>query len=124
MLSVDPLQQPSPAPRVDAYSLRLVSGRKLYDAGAIVQHCPSLAPLAPRTRLRMNPHDLDRLGLHTGDRVTVSSPRASAAIEVEDDDGVPRGAAALTFNSPGDLEAADFIDASEPVTQLRVETVR
>jgi NADH-quinone oxidoreductase subunit G len=123
-LVVEPLTEPAPAPRVDAYSLRLVAGRKLYDAGAIVQHCPSLAPLAPRTRLRMNPHDLDRLGLDTGDRATVSSPRSSATIEVEGDDGVPRGAAALTFNGPGDLEAADFIDASEAVTQLRVETVR
>jgi len=43
---------------------------------------------------------------------------------VAGDDGVPRGAAALAFNGPGDIEAADFIDASEPVTQLRVETVR
>src|SRR5581483_3630147 len=61
MLTVDALEQPSEAPRLDAYAVRLVSARKLYDAGAIVQHCPSLAHLAGRTRLRMSAHDLDRL---------------------------------------------------------------
>jgi anaerobic selenocysteine-containing dehydrogenase len=123
MLRAEALEQPSPPPRLDAYAVRLVSGRKLYDAGSIVQHCPSLAHLAPRTRLRMSDHDLDRLGLRTGDRAKVSSPRASATIEVEVDPGLPRGSASLTFNGPGDADAAELIDASQPVTELRVETV-
>ena len=123
MLTVEPLDQPSPAPRLDAYAVRLVSARKLYDAGAIVQHCSSLAHLAPRTRLRMSGHDLDRLGVRTGERVKVSSQRSSATIEVEVDDGLPRGSASLTFNGPGDADAADLIDATQPVTELRVETV-
>jgi anaerobic selenocysteine-containing dehydrogenase len=123
LLTVDALDQPSPAPRPDAYAVRLVSARKLYDAGAIVQHCSSLAHLAPRTRLRMSDHDLDRLGVRTGDRVKVSSPRSSATIEVEVDDRVPRGSASLTFNGPGDADAADLIDATQPITALRVETV-
>ena len=123
LLTVEPLDQPSEPPRVDAYSVRLVSARKLYDAGTLVQHCPSLAHLAPRTRVRMSSHDLDRLGLRTGDRVKVSSARSSANAEVEVDDAMPRGSAALTFNEPGDVNAADLIDANELVTQLRVETV-
>jgi len=123
MLTVDALEQPSEAPRLDAYAVRLVSARKLYDAGAIVQHCPSLAHLAGRTRLRMSAHDLDRLGVHTGDRVKVSSQRGSATVEVEVDEGLPRGSASLTFNEPGDADAADLIDATQPVTALRVETV-
>jgi NADH-quinone oxidoreductase subunit G len=123
MLAVDPLDQPSPPPKIDAYAVRLVSGRKLYDAGTIVQHCPSLAHLAPRTRLRMTSHDLDRLGLRTGDRAKVRSQRSSATIEVEVDDGLPRGSASLTFNGPGDLDAANLIDVAQPVTELHVETV-
>ena len=123
MLTVDALEQPSAAPRLDAYAVRLVSARHLYDAGALVQHCASLAQLAARTRLRMSAHDLDRLGVRTGDRVSVSSTRGSATTEVEVDDGLPRGSAALTFNAPGDADAADLIDATQPVTQLRVETV-
>src|SRR5205823_2093405 len=123
MLTIDKLEEPSAAPRRDAYAVRLVSSRKLYDRGAIVQHCPSLAHLAPRTRLQMSSHDLDRLGVRTGDRVKVSSPRASATTEVEVDDRLPRGTAALTFNGPGDADAAELIDATQPVTELHVETV-
>ncbi|MBV8981130.1 MAG: NADH-quinone oxidoreductase subunit NuoG [Acidimicrobiia bacterium] len=122
LLSVDALDQPSPSPRRDAYAVRLVSGRKLYDAGAIVQHCASLSHLAPRTRLRMNSHDLDRLGVNGGDRVKISSHRASATVEVEVDDGLPRGSASLPFNAPGDADPAELIDVTQPVTELRVET--
>ena len=37
----------------DAYSLRLVSSRKLYDLGTLVQHSPHLAPLAADIHLYM-----------------------------------------------------------------------
>ena len=123
MLIVERLEQPSPPPRPDAYTVRLVAARRLYDEGTLVQHCTSLAHLATPTRLRMSGHDLDRLGVGTGDRVKVSSARGSATTEVEVDDGLPRGSAALNFNAPGDAAAADLIDATQPVTPLRVETV-
>ena len=42
-------------PPVDAYSLRLVATRKLYDRGTLVQHSPSLAGLAAGTALRVQP---------------------------------------------------------------------
>ena len=113
----------SDPPRVDAYAVRLVTGRKLYDKGTLVQYSPSLAPLAPGTRLRVNSQDLARLGLQTGDRAKVTSSRATATMPVEADDGVPRGSAVLTFNQPGDIDPANLIDASAPVTELRVETV-
>ena len=114
---------PSPPTPVDAYSLRLVVGRKLYDAGVVVQHCPSLAHLTPGTRLGVNPFDLDRLGLRTGDRAKATSARGSAVFEVEADEGVPRGSAALAFNQPGDATASSLIDVTQPVTEVRVETV-
>jgi NADH-quinone oxidoreductase subunit G len=123
MLTAEKVDQPSEAPRHDAYAVRLVSARKLYDGGAIVQHCPSLAHLAPRTRLHMSSYDLDRLGVHTGDRVKVSSQRGAATVEVEVHDALPRGSASLSFNEPGDAGAADLIDATQPVTELHVETV-
>jgi predicted molibdopterin-dependent oxidoreductase YjgC len=107
---------------VDAYSLRLVSSRCLYDAGVMVQGSVSLAPLAPGARLRVNPYDLGRLGLTTGDRVRVTSSRGSVFLEAVADASVLRGSAAVTFNQPGD-GAADLIDASQPVTDVRVETV-
>ncbi|MGI9080605.1 MAG: NADH-quinone oxidoreductase subunit NuoG, partial [Acidimicrobiales bacterium] len=56
--------EPAEGPRpLDAYSLRLVTSRALYDGGALVQHSPAMAPLAPGTRFRANPYDLSRLGI-------------------------------------------------------------
>jgi NADH-quinone oxidoreductase subunit G len=110
------------APPVDAYSLRLVAVRTLYDAGAIVSRSPSLAALAKRPCLRANPADLGRMGVKTGDRVRVSSSKKSLVLDVSADPHVLRGSAVLAFNAPGE-GAADLIDATQPVTDLRVETV-
>src|SRR4051812_1831859 len=51
------------SPGVDSYSLRLVTHRKLYDLGVLVQHSPSIAALAPGSTLLVHPYDLDRLGV-------------------------------------------------------------
>ncbi|HJV08329.1 MAG TPA: molybdopterin dinucleotide binding domain-containing protein, partial [Acidimicrobiales bacterium] len=110
------------APPVDAYSLRLVAVRTLYDAGALVTRSPSLAALAQAPCLRANPADLGRMGVKTGDRVRVSSSRKSLVLDVAADPHVLRGSAVLAFNARGD-GAADLIDAGQPVTDLRVETV-
>ncbi len=107
---------------VDGYSLRLVSGRKLYDNGTIVQHSSSLAPLAPGGVARMNPADLDRLGVATDDRVRVASSRGAVVVPALADPGVARGTVALAFNQAG-AGAADLIDASLPVTEVRIETL-
>ncbi len=120
LLAFEPVEA-GPAPPVDAYSLRLVSGRKLYDQGTLVQHAPSLAGLAPGAHLRVNPYDLDRLGLHTGDGATLRSARGSVVVEVEADPGVARGSALLPFNQPG-VSAAALIDATARVTEVRLET--
>ncbi len=115
--------EPTPPPRpVDAYSLRLVTSRAMYDASVLVQRSPALAGLAPGSRFRANPHDLSRLGIRPGDWVRVTSARAALVLEAAADDGVPRGSAVVDFNQPGE-GAADLIDATAPVTDVRVETV-
>jgi NADH-quinone oxidoreductase subunit G len=111
-----------PAPPVDAYSLRLVAVRGLYDAGALVRHSPSLAALAEGPRLRVNPADLGRLGVTTGQRVRVTSARTSLVLDTTADPRVLRGSAVLVFNAPGE-GAAELIDIDQPVTDVRIETV-
>jgi NADH-quinone oxidoreductase subunit G len=114
--------QMSEAPRRDSYSLRLIATRCLWDAGTLVQQSPHLAALHPRQRLAVNPYDLDRLGVASGGRVRTISPRASLVLDVEADAGVARGTAAIVFNLPGD-GAAELIDATEPVTDVRLESI-
>jgi len=106
---------------LDAYSLRLVTSRALYDGGVLTRYSPSLAPLALGTRFRASPHDLSRLGIRPGDLVRVTSARASLVLEAVSDPGVPRSSAVVDFNQP-DEGAADLIDATQPVTEVRVET--
>lgn len=110
----------APTP-VDAYGLRLIAGRKLYDQGTLVQHCGSLAKLLPGTLLRVNSYDTDRLGVATGHQVRVKTPRGVLTAEVTVDDSVPRGSAAVYVNQPG-VRINDLIDATQRVTDLRIDS--
>ena len=107
-------------PLLDAYSLRLVVTRKLYDRGTLVQHSPSLAGLAEPATLRLNPQDFDRLGIVSGDDVRVTSSRGHVTVATRPDPAVPRGVAALDANKAGG-RANVLIDANTPVTDVRVE---
>ena len=115
-------------PPADNYALRLVSTRRLYDAGSSVTGSPSLTPLVPPLVVRANPYDLDRLGATTGDQVRVRSARGDLVLPAQADDGVPRGAVAIDFNVPAGPEApgnavAILIDSRSPVTDVRLESV-
>ncbi len=108
-------------PPLDAYSLRLVSARTLYDLGVALQHSPSLSGLAQDIVLRMNPTDHERLGVASGGQVKVTSSRTTLLVDAVADASVARGVAALAFNRPG-TRVADLIDAGAMVTDVRVET--
>jgi NADH-quinone oxidoreductase subunit G len=121
-----------PVPPIDAYSLRLVASHRLWDAGVGVRHSSHLAGLAEATRLRANPQDLERLGHKPGARVKVVSPRGSVVCSVDADAGVPRGSVSLGFNLPGaspggsggqDYGAADLIDATAAITNVRLDSL-
>jgi len=113
---------PYESPAVDSYSLRLVAARKLYDLGTLVQHSPSLAALAPGSKLLVHPSDLDRLGVHDGDNVKVTSSRTTVTIDAHASSAIPKGSAVLTVNQPGP-DPADLIDATQAITDIRIETV-
>jgi NADH-quinone oxidoreductase subunit G len=120
--------EPVAIPKADNYTLRLVAGRRLYDAGSSVTGSPSLTPLVPALVARANPYDLDRLGAATGDRVKVRSARGELTLAAEADAGVPRGVVAIDFNVPGGESvpgnaAATLIDSRAAVTDVRLESV-
>ncbi len=115
-------------------SVRLVAARRLYDLGSSIRAVPALTALVPAARLRIHPEDLDALGVAVGDRVRARSARGVAVVETVADPALPRGVVATEFNVPfaadgddlehgaGDQTVADLIDATEPVTELRLET--
>ena len=122
-----PLSTPTPAvapdlPAPDAYSLRLVSGRHLYDGGTLLAHSPSIANLAEPATVRINPVDFDKLGIADGEEVRVTSARGSITLPVHRDRAVPVGVAIVPFSQPG-VGGGDLIDSAQAVTDVRLETV-
>jgi NADH-quinone oxidoreductase subunit G len=107
-------------PTLDSYSLRLVVNRRLYDRGTLVRHSPSLSELGGPATLRLNPTDFDRLGVADGEDVRVTSSRGHVTVPVAADPSVPRGVATLPANGAGG-RASVLVDASVPVTDVRVE---
>ena len=115
-----PVASTALAPANDAYSLRLVAGRRMYDAGTMVQASPSSAGLAATATVRLNPVDFDKLGIEAGTDVKVVSGQGELRAPLAVDPGVPAGSAVVPANAPGN-GANILIDASAPVTDVRVE---
>ena len=109
------------APSLDAYSLRLVTRRKLFDRGTQIGHAPALAGLAGGSTLSVNPDDLTRIGISDGTRVKVTSSRGSLVAPATFDATVPAGTVVLHWNL-GDPSPRGLIDATAAVTEVRVET--
>ncbi|HXW38990.1 MAG TPA: hypothetical protein VEJ44_04790, partial [Acidimicrobiales bacterium] len=122
----------------DNYSMRLVASRTLYDHGAAVAGSPALAALVRAAALRVNPSDLDDLGVAPGGRVRVRTSTAETVVVTAPDPSLPARVVATDFNvpfgesaeeaaeGPGDgavRTVADLIDVSRPVVELRMETL-
>ncbi|MCB0995477.1 MAG: NADH-quinone oxidoreductase subunit NuoG [Acidimicrobiales bacterium] len=119
-----PADSPVAVRPVDAYALRLVTGRRMYDGGTLVTHAPSLAGLVTSAQLLLNPYDFDRLGVASGEEVRVKradDDSRNLAVPAVADPGVPRGVARIDYNQPGaDPRALFDLDAAS--IDVRVET--
>ncbi|MFI5372799.1 MAG: NADH-quinone oxidoreductase subunit NuoG, partial [Candidatus Eisenbacteria bacterium] len=119
-------QAPPAAPMPpDAYSLRLVAARTLYDAGRIVSSSSSLAALASEAALVVHPNDLSRIGVAAaGATVRVTSARGTISLPVLADAATAPGTAFIGFAPGGPVGPNDIVDSASTVTELRVETTR
>jgi NADH-quinone oxidoreductase subunit G len=110
------------APGRDAYALRLVTGRTLYERGRVVTEAPALQRIERSHALRVHPSDAARIGVARGGRVKATSARGSQTLTVEPDPSMPPGVCRLDFTADG-AGPALLIDASATVTDLRIESV-
>ncbi len=110
------------SPPVDAYALRLVSSRRLYDQATMTANSPSLASLVEDAQARLNPRELDRLGVTDGDRLAFVSPRTRVIATVVGDERVPRGVLSMTFNTAAPT-SSELIELGTVITEVRVETL-
>ncbi len=117
-----PAMTPEPT---DAYSLRLVVARRLYDLGTTAASSNAIAGLADGPALFVHPTDLSRIGVaNVGDDVLVTSARATITLPVRTDPSVAPGTAFIPFAQGGPENPAALIDANAVVTDVRVETTR
>ena len=115
---------PAPVVPIDGYALRLVAARTLYGTDRAVEFTPALAALAPTEAvLLVNRIDRDRIGVADGDRVRITSVRGTVELALQADRATPQGTAFLAVNRDG-AGASELVDPNEPVTDLRVETLR
>ncbi|MBI04099.1 MAG: NADH dehydrogenase (quinone) subunit G [Acidimicrobiaceae bacterium] len=115
------LERPGPTDVAgrDAYGLRLVASRSMYDTGVLVGHSPSLAGLAPGTRASLEPTDFARYGVTEGEVVDLIGPKGTVQVAVTADDGVAKGTVHLYVNQPN-VDVCEIVDAALPVTEVRV----
>jgi len=126
---------PTPAPRLDAYSLRLVLRRSLYDRGTLVSASSSLSPLSPGQAVRVHPSVLERLGVEDGERLRVRGPGGSLEVPALADPNLARELAVLgahlgsgdhevgvTSTDEGTATGEDLL-AGGLVTDVRLETI-
>ena len=110
-------------PGRDAYALRLVSSRVLYDGGVMASATPAFAPLVRPAELRVHHTDRDRIGVADAEVVRVTSAHGQLELPVRADDTVPRAPRCWRGTCPTGA-AGTLVDAGAAVTDLRVESLR
>jgi formate dehydrogenase major subunit len=82
-----------------AYPFVLITGRQLehWHTGSMTRRASVLDALEPMATASINGLDIDEMGLHPGDVVTLRSRRGEVALHVRRDDGTPRGAVFVPF---------------------------
>jgi NADH-quinone oxidoreductase subunit G len=87
------LAVPAAAPEANG-RLRLGTFRSLWGGGD-VENASTLAPLVSRTRVELSPADGERLGVNTGDSVTLNTDSGEVTAIVALRDSIPVGSAFL-----------------------------
>lgn len=109
-----------PIPVNDAYPLRLVATRSMYDDGVMVRSCSTSRNLIRPMEIRLNPADFDPLGVDPGTDVLLRSGRGELEGPVWGDAAVPKGSVAIPWLAP-ESPANDLMSVETIVTDVRVE---
>jgi NADH-quinone oxidoreductase subunit G len=107
-------------PATDAYGLRLVVSRTLYDRGTMLVSSPSSAGLAPEPFALLNPADAAPLGVEDSTQVKLSSARGSIRVNARADATVPKGVVVVHHNLEG-VDPGELVAAGDSACDVRVE---
>ena len=113
-------------PIIDAYALRVVLSRRLYDHGMAMQASPALLPLVAPFAMEMHHTDLGRLSFDDGQVVAVSGPKGTISVKVTLNDDVLPGTVLVpiaTAGPAGEYVQHHFVDAQHPLCQVRMASL-
>ena len=81
------------------YPFVLITGRQLehWHTGSMTRRATVLDAIEPSATASMCGADLEKLGLHAGDVITIASRRGQVCLHVRRDDGTPPGAVFMPF---------------------------
>jgi anaerobic selenocysteine-containing dehydrogenase len=103
----------------DDFPFRLVSRRLKHVLNSLGLELPALAKKGTTNPAYMNPDDLEELGLHSGELVTITSPRASLTAVVADAPDVRRGVISMAHSWGGSSLTDDKVrDIGSPTNRL------
>jgi NADH-quinone oxidoreductase subunit G len=109
-------------PKVEGYSLRLATGRTLYDAGVVTTFTPALSGLPGSAVARLHPYDFDRLATGRATTVKIVGDRSSLTLPAVSDPGVARGTVWVAWGQPGTVVGA-LVNSERDVNDVRVESL-
>ena len=123
----DPAERGTPAPFsvvidegpvdevVDAYPLRLTTGRRLDSYNTGVQSGGFASPLRFGETIDLSPEDAGRLGIADGDHARVTSRRGSLVAPARIDPGLRPGLVFMTMHFPDEIDTNVLtIEANDP----------
>ncbi len=112
-----------PAP--DAYALRLVATKVLYDNGVTIRGSVALASQVEPATLRIHPLDLEHFALQDGQLVAARSSEGEVVIRVVGDDAVLRGTVVAPMHltdEHGTDVVGTLLEPESAWTRVRVES--
>ncbi len=107
-------------PPANAYSLRLVLNRTMYDKGTLLEESESSAGLAGESVVKLSAADAAPLGVDGSTQVKVTSEHGSVTVAATIDSRVPKGVAVM-HHALGDVDAGTLLVHGDPVCDVRVE---
>ncbi|MCK6419607.1 MAG: formate dehydrogenase subunit alpha [Aquabacterium sp.] len=111
------------------YPLVLITGRVLehWHTGSMTRRSEVLHALEPEAVATVNGRELQRLGLHAGARVRVSSRRGAVELQLRRDDGTPDGTVFMPFafrEAAANLLTHAALDPAAKIAEVKYCAVR
>ena len=113
----------------EEFPLVFVTARQLehWHTGSMTRKASVLDQLEPEPHVHLNPGDLSRLGIDSGNPVTLESRRGSLSAFTQEDSGVPEGSVFMSFaynEAAANLITSDALDPFGKIAEVKYCAVR